>query len=546
MQRLLADGSFLRVYLALALALLLTFCLALMGLALVDRVRIEQYREQLAEAPLQLLTWRVAALPAHERGSWLTQQSDLLNIRLSLREPEDTELGWFDRRRLERGRVLVKVHEEEGWRLYRRLPREERILEARLSGLNERQLRGLAQMLGDWLAEVDGDRRRRRLEGVASDALPVRLNDLAPEGLDSHQLTRLRDGELVIRLMPGHWALTIHLAVPAADDSRQWLSIGPVSALEPTPISLLLLVLVIMLGVLAAIIYLIVRGVEARLARLELAAGRIASGRLDTRVKVDAGGFIGRVGMAFNAMAAQVQSLLRSQQEMIRAVSHELRTPVARIRFAMQMVEDMTDDPAVHRQLHGIDSDIEELDQLIDEILTYARLDSGIVNGAELERTQVDCRAIAERVIETLTPLHAHLRLELAPGPEVEVQADPRYLQRALQNLVANACRHARSRVLVRLSLESRLVRLDIEDDGPGVPAGERQAIFKPFARLDDSRTRRSGGYGLGLSIVQKIMTWHGGSVVVDDSQELGGARFSLLLPRGLPASKAKLPVKPA
>ncbi|MCE8043836.1 ATP-binding protein [Billgrantia desiderata] len=546
MQRFLADGSFLRVYLALALALLLTFGLALMGLALVDRVRVEQYREQLAEAPLQLLSWRVAALPPQERGNWLTQQSDLLNMRLSLREPDDTDLNWFERRRLDRGRVLVKVYDEDSWRLYRQLPREERILEARLSGLNERQLRGLAQLLGDWLAEVDGEARQRRLEGVTSNALPVQLRDLAPEGLDSHQLSRLRDGELVIRLLPGHWALTVHLAVPAADGSRQWLSIGPVSALEPTPISLLLLVLVIMLGVLAAIIYLIVRGVEARLARLELAAGRIASGRLDTRVKVDGGGFIGRVGMAFNAMAAQVQSLLRSQQEMIRAVSHELRTPVARIRFAMQMVEDMTDDPAVHRQLHGIDSDIEELDQLIDEILTYARLDSGLVNGTALERTRVDCRAVAERVIETLAPLHAHLRLELAPGPEVEVQADPRYLQRALQNLVANACRHAQSRVLVRLSLESRLVRLDIEDDGPGVPPGERQSIFKPFARLDDSRTRRSGGYGLGLSIVQKIMAWHGGSVVVDDSQELGGARFSLLLPR-VPAGKERLPpVKPA
>ncbi|MDX5376071.1 MAG: HAMP domain-containing protein [Halomonas sp.] len=323
MQRFLADGSFLRVYLALALALLLTFGLALIGLALVDRVRVEQYREQLAEAPLQLLTWRVAALPAQERGEWLTQQSDMLNMRLSLREPEATELGWFELRRVERGRVLVKVLAEGDWRLYRRLPNEERILEARLSGLNERQLRGLAQMLGDWLAEVDGDVRRRRLEGVTSEALPIRLNDLAPEGLDSHQLTRLRDGELVIRLMPGQGALTVHLAVPAADGSRQWLSIGPVSALEPTPTSLLLLVLVIMLGVLAAIIYLIVRGVEARLARLELAAGRIASGRLDTRVKVDAGGFIGRVGMAFNAMAAQVQSLLRAQQEMIRAVSHE-------------------------------------------------------------------------------------------------------------------------------------------------------------------------------------------------------------------------------
>jgi len=531
MQRFLADGSFLRVYLALALALLLTFALALMGLALVDHLRTDQYREQLAEAPLRLLSWRVAALPEHERGDWLTQQSDALDMQLSLREAEEADLGWLDRRRLEGGRALVQIQDVESWRLYQRLPGESRLLEARLSGLNERQLRGLAQMLGHWLAEVDGEARQQRLAGITSEALPVQLDDLAPASLDSHQLSRLREGELVIRLLPGQWALTVHLVVPGTADSRQWLSIGPIAALEPTPTSLLLLVLFVLLGVLAAIIYTIVRGVETRLGRLELAAGQIASGHLDARVKVDGGGFIGRVGMAFNAMAAQVQGLLRSQQEMIRAVSHELRTPVARIRFGMQMVEDMSDDPAVHRQLNGIDGDIEELDQLIDEILTYARLDSGLVNGGELEHAKIECRVVAERVIETLSPLHGHLRLELMPGPEIEVEADPRHLQRALQNLVANACRHAHSRVLVRLSLESRLVRLDIEDDGPGVPASERLTIFKPFARLDNSRTRRSGGYGLGLSIVQKIMAWHGGSVVVDDSQALGGARFSLLLP---------------
>lgn len=138
--------------------------------------------------------------------------------------------------------------------------------------------------------------------------------------------------------------------------------------------------------VLSLIIYLIMRSIEARMARLELAATRIASGRLETRVKVESGDFLGRLGMAFNGMANQVQSLLRGQQEMIRAVSHELRTPVARIRFAVQMVEDMTDQPAIRRQLQGIDADIAELDELVDEILTYARLGGETVNGAELKR----------------------------------------------------------------------------------------------------------------------------------------------------------------
>jgi two-component system sensor histidine kinase RstB len=201
------------------------------------------------------------------------------------------------------------------------------------------------------------------------------------------------------------------------------------------------------------------------------------------------------------------------------------------------MVEDMTDQPAIRRQLQGIDTDIAELDELVDEILTYARLDGETVNGAELEMALVECRAMAERVIDTLTPLHKDLTLALAPGSEIELLAEPRYLQRAVQNLVGNACRHAKLQVVIQLSDEPNLVRIDVEDDGAGIPPEARADIFKPFARLDDSRARSSGGYGLGLSIVQKIMAGHGGSVTIDTSPTLGGARFTLLVPRrDLPA----------
>ena len=186
-------------------------------------------------------------------------------------------------------------------------------------------------------------------------------------------------------------------------------------------------------------------------------------------------------------------------------------------------------------QLEGMDGDITELDGLVDEILTYARLGSQVDSGAGIVTRMIDCRTLAEQVIETLGPLNAERRLVLEPGEPVEVAGDPRYLQRALQNLVANACRHAVDEVLICMHAEPGLVRIDVEDDGPGIPQEVRSHIFTPFARLDDSRTRSSGGYGLGLSIVHKIMRWHGGSVVVDSSQRLGGARFSLLLPRQAP-----------
>lgn len=530
-RRLFAESTFLRVYVLMALALVVTLLLMLAGFTLVDQVRREHYRQQLATPPMMMLAQRLSALPAEERRSWLTEQAEQLDIHLALVSAETLSLGYFGRERLREGQVLVDTSPSDGWQLRKRLPDDDTVLVAELGGLNERHLRGLTAIFVEWLSGADEEKRLQRVESLSQYDLEIQLDDSPPEDIDERQLSRLDDGDIIIRLLPERRGMSLYSRLPGESAEHQWLQIGPVDAFEPMPLSLLLVLLLVMLVVLTGTIYLIIRSVEDRMARLEQAASRIAGGHLDTRVKVESGDFLGRLGMAFNGMASQVQSLLRAQQEMIRAVSHELRTPVARIRFAVQMVEDMSDDPAVQRQLKGIDNDIDELDNLIDEILTYARLGSDQAHGIVLHTELLDCRAMAERVVEALAGLHGHLTLSIAGDQEAEAVAEPRYLQRALQNLVANACRHASSRVVIRLQVDQRAVRIDVEDDGPGVPEADRAEVFKPFARLDDSRTRRSGGYGLGLSIVQKIMAWHGGSVLVDDSPELGGARFSLLLP---------------
>jgi two-component system sensor histidine kinase RstB len=112
------------------------------------------------------------------------------------------------------------------------------------------------------------------------------------------------------------------------------------------------------------------------------------------------------------------------------------------------------------------------------------------------------------------------------------VEAEPRYLHRALQNLVSNAMRHAESEVRIGFQLSQQRCRIDVEDDGPGVPESAWERIFTPFMRLDDSRTRASGGHGLGLSIVRRIIHWHAGRALIGRSQALGGACFSLAWPR--------------
>ncbi|WP_249975901.1 ATP-binding protein [Vreelandella olivaria] len=530
MRRVLSHGSFLRFYLLLGLALCVVFLIALGGRSFIEQVRREDYREQLAALPMSLMTQQLADIPVDERQERLSHFSDVLGMQLSLRKLHDVDLGYFERERIGRGTVLVT---EDPWRLRQRIPddstEESWMLEATLVAWSERQWQGSMVLLGEWLASMP---RAERLEALASlrpGSWPLALLSTPPDDLIAEQQFQLTLGGVITRLASDKLSVTLLYQLPG---EYQWLQAGPITRGDTLPLNLHLPLLIGLMVVLSLIIYLIMRSIEARMSRLELAATRIASGRLETRVKVESGDFLGRLGMAFNGMANQVQTLLRGQQEMIRAVSHELRTPVARIRFAVQMVEDMTDQPAIRRQLQGIDADIAELDDLVDEILTYARLGGEAVNGAELEMTLVECRAMAERVIDTLTPLHKGLNLVLATSPEIELMAEPRYLQRALQNLVSNACRYGKSQVMIRLWDEPHLVRIDVEDDGPGIPLEARADIFKPFARLDDSRARSSGGYGLGLSIVQKIMAGHGGSVTVDSSPALGGARFTLLIPR--------------
>ncbi|MEC9483577.1 MAG: histidine kinase dimerization/phospho-acceptor domain-containing protein, partial [Halomonas sp.] len=354
MRRTLADSTFFRVYASLLLALVLTFSLAMLGYLMVDQVRREHYREHLAGAPMALLATLVSEVAPERRPSWLKDQSERLDMVLALHAESEPDFNYFQRARLDDGRPLVERDSKGDWHLWRRVPDEPLLLEATLTHLSEKQLRGLVGSLRVWLeGKFSPELPLQTL--IERQALPVELSTSPPEVLDDNQIERLDEGAVVLHLLAEQGTVSAYaqLNPQFGDAAPRWIRVGPLHAFDPMPLLLTLGLVLVALIVLAGAIYLIVRGVEARMARLEKAATRIAGGYLDTRVKVESSDFMGRLGMAFNGMAAQVQSLLRAQQEMIRAVSHELRTPVARIRFAVQMVDDMSDQEPVRRQLKG-------------------------------------------------------------------------------------------------------------------------------------------------------------------------------------------------
>ncbi|WP_323752419.1 ATP-binding protein [Marinobacter sp.] len=297
------------------------------------------------------------------------------------------------------------------------------------------------------------------------------------------------------------------------------------------PIVLLLVFLVG--GVLALGLFLALRFVDRHLRKVESVALRIARGEMGARVESEDGTLVSRLASAFNGMAEHIQRLVQVQREMIHAVSHELRTPVARIRFGVQMIESASSSEARQKQMTGIDGDIQELDELIDEILTYARLEQGgpVFTLRDDSVTEIVKQVVAEqRIIRE--GIEIECCIEDGEGSWSQSDVEPRYIHRAVQNLVGNAARYAQGRVMVVCYLDEENCRIDVEDDGQGIPESDWEKVFTAFARLDDSRTRTSGGYGLGLSIVRRILYWHGGQAFVGRSEQLGGAKFSLVWPR--------------
>ncbi|GAA3922354.1 ATP-binding protein [Litoribacillus peritrichatus] len=314
------------------------------------------------------------------------------------------------------------------------------------------------------------------------------------------------------------------------------VSIGPIPVTARFPYIPALIVITTAFCGLGLILFLQLKKLNSKFRKIEHAAYKISRGDLNTRIDQKDQGSLGRMAEAFNTMAEHIQRLLTIQREMIRAVSHELRTPVARIRFGVQMIEDFANDPGMETQLQAIDNDIQELDDLIDEILTYARLEEG---GPIIEFQNLKLKDIVEQVCTEQTAL-ADKDMEISYVFSCDTnnessEFEERYIHRAIQNLVGNARRYAKSTVRVKCHLSKDTCRVDVEDDGPGIPEKDWDRVFTPFARLDDSRTRASGGYGLGLSIVRRITYWHGGKAMITKSADLKGAKFSLIWPREQP-----------
>lgn len=379
------------------------------------------------------------------------------------------------------------------------------------------------QRRGEWTRRIKvlGERFNYKLD--IAERHDIRLPPAQGVKLDAGELAISADGEIVYhRLKNTAQILVIGPLSPDRDpDNRRFFTLEMrVRLLTWGLIGLFL----------AVAVWFWLRPVWRDLEALRQTARALGEGDFGARAPAARNIAFELLAETLNAMAERVQRLIATQRELASAISHELRTPIARLRFALEMLAE-TDDAAERERLwQMMEEDLDELDNLIDSSLTYARFER---EQPELHLAATDLRAWLETQIEDIRPLAGKLALSFDADrlpAALRVELDRKTMPFAVRNLLRNAIKYAQSRIAVSAGLVDGRVRIDVDDDGIGIPEAERERVFSAFTRLDRSRDRTTGGYGLGLAIARLVLELHGGSATAHASP-LGGARFTLEWP---------------
>ena len=355
--------------------------------------------------------------------------------------------------------------------------------------------------------------------------LRIELAAIDDAGFSAAEQARLQRGENVVRL--GEWAWRTLAAAPLDERTAVKMIVPP----DPTEVSWLYWSINVLIGAtMLACLLLWLRPHWRDLERLKRTAERFGKGHLSERTQIGSSSNIGSLAHVFDTMAGDIERLLNQQRDLLNAVSHELRTPLTRLDFGLALA--LSDDlpPASRERLQGLVAHIRELDELVLELLSYSRLQ----NPEHLpERVEV---ALDEFIDSILGSVDEDLA---APDVVIDVLLhgalerfvlDPRLTARALQNLLRNAMRYCEKRIQVGVLVGVQGCEIWVDDDGIGIPDSERERVFEPFYRLDRSRDRATGGFGLGLAISRRALQAQGGTLTAQASP-LGGARLRLWLP---------------
>jgi signal transduction histidine kinase len=350
---------------------------------------------------------------------------------------------------------------------------------------------------------------------------------------DADQLSQLRQDRI-----EGFTGEDARLSVAVYRDST-FLGYGFVAPAEPLSIGFGVVHPILVLGAIALIAWPLAESLLKPVRELSAAMGRFRAGDLSSRVARPGSDEIGELARGFNRLADRIQELLQSEKMLLAAVSHELRTPLQRLRLALELAmdtgagsESADDRRANPRHLASVSVDLNDLDELLSEILVVARLDQArTASDSLLTKQPIPPDELISECVERFEAAHPDRTIRWREGPPLPLsEMDPRFVRRAVLNLLENAARYSPSSEPIEIAswVDADHLVIEVTDSGPGIPVELHDRIFEPFFQGDAARGGSSGS-GLGLSIVKRIAEAHGGKVGVISSES--GSTFRITLP---------------
>ncbi|MFV7769084.1 sensor histidine kinase [Shewanella marisflavi] len=386
------------------------------------------------------------------------------------------------------------------------------------SGAQDAPLIALAQLIG----KLPIGQREAFLQQLSTqESYPLRLLPRQQVAMNESKLLS-KDSVLVTAPDEEHELHFIRV------DDQQILMAGPIEIDPREQLRGLFTLLFYLSLALVALIW--VWPLSRDLKTLRLATKEFGQAKWDTQIQLSNRSQVQPLASTFNEMARHISALIENQKHLSNAVSHEIRTPLARLKFALALVPQYCapDSDPDRRQafLDEMQQDVKEMETLLQELLTYASLES------QPQDLEFECCELTKLTQQTISRLQNNHEIAIhfnAQTPELKVMGDPSLIERALQNLIINAQRFATREITIAISQDNKSVQLKVIDDGPGIAEEDQQKIFEPFYR---SKVVQNGnkGHGLGLAIIKRIMHRHSGQVTLQSRP--GETIFTLIWPR--------------